>query len=117
MPRLIAAIGLALVLMGSISAPAQDRATFTVGTATAARGQKVTGVIEVPAGSDAALSIPVAVVHGARSGKTLALVSGSHGTEYASIIALEQLIARLDPQQISGTVIILPLVNVPSFEK
>jgi uncharacterized protein len=91
--------------------------TFTVGTATAASGQRALGAIEVPAGRDAAASIPVAVFHGAKPGPVLALVSGSHGTEYASIIALEKLIQSLDPAQISGTVIILPLVNIPSFEQ
>lgn len=96
---------------------AQDRASFSVGTATARRGQKVTGIIAVPAGMDAATNIPVVVVHGAKSGPVLALVSGSHGTEYASIIALEKLIGMLDPAEISGTVIILPLVNIPSFEQ
>ena len=90
---------------------------FSVGTASAAPGQKATGFIEVPAGSDAATSIPVVVIHGARPGPVLALVSGSHGTEYASIIALEKLIPQLDPVQLSGTVIILPLVNLPSFEQ
>jgi hypothetical protein len=114
---IVAAVTSLLTLTLWTGASAQTQDSFTVGAARAGRGQKVTGVIEVPAGSDPALNIPVAVIHGARPGKTLALVSGSHGTEYASIIALEQLIARLDPQQISGTVIILPLVNVPSFEK
>ena len=78
---------------------------------------KVTGTIEVPAGSDPALSIPVVTVKGAKPGPTLALVSGAHGTEYASIIALEKVIARIDPSQLSGTVIIVPLVNINSFEK
>jgi predicted deacylase len=91
--------------------------SFTVGTATAAPGEKAFGAIEVPAGSDAAASIPVAVFRGAKSGPVLALVSGSHGTEYASIIASEELIQSLDPAQISGTVVILPLVNIPSFEQ
>jgi predicted deacylase len=91
--------------------------TFTVGTATAAPGQKAFGTIEVPAGRDAAASISVAVFRGAKPGPVLALVSGSHGTEYASIIALEKVIQSLDPAQISGTVIILPLVNIPSFEQ
>ncbi len=90
---------------------------FTVGTASAAAGQKATGFLEVPAGSDAAASIPVAVIHGAKPGPVLALVSGAHGTEYASIIALEKLIQSLDPAQISGTVIILPLVNLASFDQ
>jgi uncharacterized protein len=98
-------------------AAAAGQAGFTVGTATAAPGQRATGAIEVPAGVDAGTSIPVAVFQGAKPGPVLALVSGSHGTEYASIIALEKLIQSLDPAQISGTVIVLPLVNIPSFQQ
>src|SRR5262249_61191307 len=71
----------------------------------------------VPAGVDAAPRLAVAVVHGARPGPVLALVAGAHGTEYASIVALERLIARLDPGDVSGTVVILPLLNVASFEQ
>jgi uncharacterized protein len=99
------------------SVSAQPRTTFTVGTATAVRGQKATGTIEVPAGADAALSIPVAVLHGTKPGPVLALVAGSHGTEYTSIIALEKLIDLLNPTEISGTVIIVPLINIQSFEQ
>ncbi len=116
MSRAIVTSVLVVLVVGG-SAVAQERAAFTVGTATANRGQKVSGVIAVPAGVDAATSIPVVVVHGAKPGPVLALVSGAHGTEYASIIALEKLIALLDPAEISGTVIIVPLVNVPSFER
>jgi predicted deacylase len=115
MSRLIALIGLA-VFLAHICA-AQDRKTFTVGSATAARGQKATGVIEVPAGSDAALTIPVAVIHGAKAGPVLALVAGAHGTEYTSIIALEKLIGTLNPAEVAGTVIIVPLINIQSFEQ
>lgn len=91
--------------------------SFTVGTATAGPGQKATGTLEIPAGVDAAASIPVVVVRGSKPGPVLALVSGAHGTEYASIIALEKVIQLLDPAQVSGTVIILPLVNIASFEQ
>ena len=105
------------LLAFSSTAQAQNRPTFTVGTATAARGQKALGAIEVPAGSDAALSIPVAVFHGAKPGPVLALVSGAHGTEYASIIALEKLIGQLNATELSGTVIVVPLINIPSFEQ
>ena len=113
--RLTVAVGVMLFLT-SLGA-AQDRNTFRVGTASAARGQKVTGTIEVPPGIDAGLNIPVAVIHGAKPGPVLALVAGSHGTEYASIIALEKIIALLNPADISGTVIVVPLINVPSFEQ
>jgi predicted deacylase len=116
MPRAFIASVLTVLTVSSF-AVAQDRTTFSVGTATARRGQKVTGAIVVPAGVDAATSIPVAVVHGAKPGPVLALVSGAHGTEYASIIALEKLIAILNPAEISGTVIIVPLVNIASFER
>jgi predicted deacylase len=92
-----------------------QRASFTVGTATAASGQKATGYLQVPAGVDAATDIPVIVVNGAKPGPVLALVSGAHGTEYASIIALEKLIAAIDPAELSGTVVLLPLVNISSF--
>src|SRR5205807_10278761 len=78
---------------------------------------KVSGTIEVPAGVDAATSIPVVVANGAKPGPVLALVSGAHGTEYASIIALEKVIERIDPAALSGTVVIVPLVNIQSFEK
>jgi uncharacterized protein len=96
--------------------PAQQ-ANLTVGTAAAVTGQKVTGYINVPAGVDAATNIPVVIVRGTRPGPTLAIVSGAHGTEYASIIAVEKLIAQLDPAQIAGTVILVPLVNIQSFEQ
>jgi predicted deacylase len=106
---------LALVFLSS-HATAQ-RASFSVGTATAAAGQKANGYIEVPAGVDATTNIPVVVVNGAKPGPVLALVTGAHGTEYVSIIAVEKLIGELDPAQISGTVILVPLVNVLSFEQ
>ena len=90
-------------------------ADMTVGTASARPGQKATGVLAVPAGVDAASSLAVILINGAKPGPTLALVSGSHGTEYASIIAMEKLAESIDPAQLSGAVIIVPLVNPASF--
>jgi predicted deacylase len=92
-------------------------ATLTVGTATAASGQKATGYIQVPAGVDPAIGIPVIVVNGAKPGPALALIAGAHGTEYASIIALQKLAEAADPQALSGALIIVPLVNPASFEE
>src|SRR5947209_20453502 len=64
---------------------------------------------------DSAPSLPIAVVNGARAGPVVALVAGSHGTEYTSIVALDRLLGQLDPRTISGTVIVAPLLNVASF--
>ena len=105
---------ISIFAMFSVTLSAQP---FTVGTASAAPGQRATGVIDVPAGVDAGTQIPVIVVHGAKPGPVLAVVSGAHGTEYASIIAVEQLANNIDPQALSGTVILVPLVNVASFQK
>lgn len=115
--RLLKFLALALLVALAPVSQAQDRLTFTVGTATAARGQTITGFIEVPRGIDTSTSIPVAVVHGSHPGPVLALVAGAHGTEYTSIIALEELIGSLHASEIAGTVIIVPLVNIQSFER
>ena len=110
-------VGLLISVSFLTAVQAQDKNTFTVGTATAVRGQRATGTIEVPAGSDGSLSIPVAVFHGSKPGPVLALVAGAHGTEYTSIIALEKIIGTLNPAEISGTVIVVPLINIQSFEQ
>ncbi len=101
----------------AFTATAQDRATLSVGTARAARGETARGWIEIPSGSDPALRIPVAVVHGGKPGPVLALVAGSHGTEYASIVALVDLIDVLEPRSISGSVIVVPIINTASFDR
>jgi len=90
-------------------------ADVTVGTAHAGIGQKATGYLEVPAGVDAATNLPVIVINGAKAGPTLALIAGVHGTEYASSLALAQLAARVEPSELAGTLVILPLLNVASY--
>ena len=103
------------VLSGAAPGQQQQSSSFSVGNATAQRGTTATGVIAVPAGSDSALDIPVAVIHGARPGPVVAFVAGSHGTEYSSIIAMQRLIPRIDASKLAGTVIIVPIINIASW--
>jgi predicted deacylase len=103
-----------LLLAGTASSAVAQ--TFTVGSARADRGEKATGYLEVAPGSDAGTTIPVAVVQGARPGPVLAVTAGSHGTEYASILAVVRLIDALDPADVSGTVVLVPLINRASFD-
>ena len=100
-----------LILVSAIATCAD----LTIGTATARAGEKATGLIRIPAASDAATDIPVILINGSKPGPILALISGSHGTEYGSIVALPQFAQQLDPKDVTGAVIILPLVNVASF--
>ena len=117
-PALVLILGATLLAMGgSGRARAQERGPITVGTAVAAPGTTVYGELRVPAGVDAGLTISVTVVNGAKPGPAVAFVAGSHGTEYASIVAVSRLAALIDPKTLSGVVIVAPLLNVPSFEQ
>jgi predicted deacylase len=107
----------ALLGLASVAWTQDPNATTTVGTASAARGTTAFGELQVPRESDAATTISVAVINGAKPGKVVAFVAGSHGTEYASIVALTRLIGQIDPKTLAGTVIVAPLLNVASFEQ
>jgi hypothetical protein len=86
---------------------AQSPAEFTIGEIKARAGEKEFGFIEVPAAKDEGTRIPVTIVRGTRPGPVLALVAGVHGYEYAPIIALQRLLPRLDPKEISGTIVLV----------
>jgi predicted deacylase len=106
------------ILIVSTTAIASGQSTtMVVGTASAARGTTSYGELRVAQGSDAATTIPVAVINGSTSGKVVAFVAGSHGTEYASIVALTRLVDRINPAALTGTVVVAPLLNVASFEQ
>ncbi|MBI2466431.1 MAG: succinylglutamate desuccinylase/aspartoacylase family protein [Candidatus Rokubacteria bacterium] len=90
-------------------------ATLTVGTASARPGESAGGWIDVPDGVDPGTRIPVTVVHGARSGPVLALVAGTHGYEYTSLLALQRVRPRLDPRRMTGSVILVHMANPPCF--
>jgi predicted deacylase len=100
------------ILLLAAVLPAAD---LTVGSATARAGQRANGYLHVPAGADAAVEIPVIVINGANTGPTLALVAGAHGTEYASILALEKLAQTVNAAELSGALIVVPLLNQASF--
>ncbi|MFQ5694409.1 MAG: M14 family metallopeptidase [Terriglobia bacterium] len=102
------------LLVSAAGTTAQER-VFTVGTISASAGERVSGFLAVPDGVDAGTEIPITVVHGARPGPVLALIAGTHGYEYAPIIALQRVRPRLDPQQLAGTVILVHVANMPSF--
>jgi predicted deacylase len=89
---------------------------FELGTMRAGRGEKISGFLDVPAGGDDdATRIPVTVVHGARPGGVLALIAGTHGSEYPPILALQRLRSDIDPAALAGTLILVHIANMPSF--
>lgn len=89
--------------------------TLAVGEVAARAGAIASGWIDVPDGVDPGTRLPVTVAHGARPGPVLALVAGTHGYEYASVLALQRLRADLDPGAMRGSAILVHLANPPAF--
>ena len=58
---------------------------------------------------------PVISVAGAKPGTVLFVNAGVHGGEYPAVEAVIRLSKTLDPQKISGTVILMPVLNLPAF--
>jgi predicted deacylase len=89
--------------------------SFVVGEVEASRGYKSSGYLAVPPGIDDGTSIPITIVHGAGKGPVLVLIAGTHGYEYPGITALQRIRKALDPNQLSGTVIMVHIASLPSF--
>ena len=108
----------ATALIGSLLAgPAagDELSAFAVGPLVAAPGELVSGYLEVPAGSDEGTRIPISVIHGRMDGPVLALIAGIHGYEYPPILALQRVRNDVDPEQLSGSLILVHVANLPSF--
>jgi predicted deacylase len=58
---------------------------------------------------------PVISVTGAKPGPVLFVNAGVHGGEYPAIEAVIRLSKTLDPKKISGTVILMPVMNLSAF--
>jgi predicted deacylase len=58
---------------------------------------------------------PVISVTGAKPGPMLFVNAGVHGGEYPAIEAVIRLSKTLDRKKISGTVILMPVMNLPAF--
>ncbi|HEV2529274.1 MAG TPA: succinylglutamate desuccinylase/aspartoacylase family protein [Thermomicrobiales bacterium] len=58
---------------------------------------------------------PYTIVRGRDDGPRVVVTAGVHPTEYPAIEASIRLTRGLDPATLRGTVIVLPLVNLPSF--
>ncbi|MGC2626581.1 MAG: succinylglutamate desuccinylase/aspartoacylase family protein, partial [Candidatus Udaeobacter sp.] len=58
---------------------------------------------------------PAISVAGAKPGPMLFVNAGVHGGEYPAVEAVIQLGKMLDPKKISGTVILMPVLNLPAF--
>ena len=61
------------------------------------------------------VSLPVRVVHGREDGPTMWISAAIHGDEVVGVEVVRQVLAGLDPKQVRGTIVALPMVNVLGF--
>jgi len=86
-----------------------------IGRVSAGRGQVARGFLDVGETATGAVQLPIVIINGASQGPVLCLTAGVHATEYASIDALMRLINELNPAELRGVVIAVPLVNMHMF--
>ncbi len=87
---------------------------LVVGKLSAGSGERATGV-NAFAVNGHPYDLPVYLINGAQDGPTLVLTGGVHAAEYASIAAALELGQTLDPNEIKGQLIIVPVVNRAGF--
>jgi predicted deacylase len=62
------------------------------------------------------IEIPYGLIEGERPGPILLVTAGVHGSEYCSIEAALRVMKR-SPEGLSGTILVLPILNVSGFRK
>lgn len=88
-----------------------------VGTARAEPGQVATGAIPVSRlGGGSALEIPVIVVNGVNPGPCLWVDGAIHGDEPEGPLTCHILRREVKPEMLSGSLVLVPVMNVPAFE-
>ena len=61
------------------------------------------------------IELPVARLRGAKPGPCLTVMSGMHAGEYSGILAAQQLISAVDPMELSGTLVVIPVISTRAF--
>lgn len=89
----------------------------SLGTAAAGPGEIDTG--RLPAGETrdgGSFGLPVAVINGAQDGDTLYMQAASDGDELNGIGVVGRVVPRLDPAELTGTVLVAGIVNYHGFQ-
>jgi len=88
-----------------------------IGDVISAPGEKRSGHLKVGEKAASSIELPVTVIQGKDPGPTLAVLAGEHGCEYCGIFAAVRIIKDVQPENIRGTLVVIPLANPPAFEE
>jgi len=59
--------------------------------------------------------LPISIVKGKTDGPVFTIVAGVHGFEYPPIVATQELMREINTEELSGTIIFIPIANTASF--
>jgi len=82
----------------------------------AGRGEKKQGYMRISERPAGVHRIPLMLINGAGDGPTLVINGGEHGSEYNGPAGCLSVMKELHPEDVSGKVIIVPMVNTLAFE-
>ena len=80
------------------------------------RGAKAFSYLQVVDTPAAKVEMPIGVINGANPGPTLAVTGGLRATEYCGIESAARLYQRINPEELTGRLLIVPIVNMPCFQ-
>lgn len=79
-------------------------------------GARATLALDVtPLPTGGTLQLPLLVARGTSPGKTIVVLGGVHGDEYEGMAAVRQIFRELDPAEMRGTFLGVPVCNPPAF--
>lgn len=87
---------------------------LTVENITAGPGERATRMAQVRVG-DRVVEVPIIAVQGVNEGPRVAVTAGIHGAEYVGIEAAQRLGMTIDPAEVSGSLVVVPIANTTAF--
>lgn len=90
--------------------------TIEIGTASAHGPGRFDGVLKVAEHPDGSpVEIPVIIIRGEKDGPVLWMHAAVHGDEYCGTFNVHSFMRSLKPEEMSGAVVALPILNITAF--
>jgi uncharacterized protein len=90
------------------------RSVLTVASISVDQGQRVMQEVAVPT-AGRTITVPVIAINGERDGPRVAITAGIHGAEYVGIEAARRLGTGIEPHEVAGSIVVVPIANTTAF--
>jgi uncharacterized protein len=86
-----------------------------IGSCISKKGELTSGKLKVATYKRKGLYIPVHILEGKHEGETIFISGGMHGDELNGIELVQRFIHSVNPEEITGRIILLPVMNVSGY--